>query len=121
MTDWKERVLRETDTNNRRLLHLILRAVLGRRPPRPPAFGPTCVITPDGYVLTNAIHADGTPEVGFCLGTTIQVRDQLRALADVLDLSDEDRVAMFAEFGKWVAVDNRAIFDRDDPLNHLSD
>jgi predicted amidohydrolase len=117
---WADRALRETAQGRPTVLHYVLRAMLNRQLPKPPGFGPSCVISPDGYVLTNAINADGSLTVGFDLGHIIKLRDQFRALADVLKLEDAERRDLFRELRQWVKVDYRAILDQDDPLNRLN-
>ena len=41
-----------------------------------------------------------------CIGNYKVVRDTFRALADALKLSDEDRIALFADLRKWVSTDD---------------
>lgn len=116
---WQARALRKTADPSPGVLHYVLRAILGRQLPKPPGFGPSCVISPEGRVLTNAVNADGSFEVGFDLGQVSVLADQFRALADVLKLNDAERRALFNEFRTWVKVDYRAILDPADPLNRL--
>lgn len=117
---WQARCLRQTADPRPGVLHYVLRAVLGQQLSKPPGFGPSCVISPDGYVLTNAVGADGSLTVGFDLGHVKKLTDQFRALADVLRLEDAERRALFRELRQWVKVDYRTILDPDDPLNRLN-
>lgn len=85
---------------------LILKAAFGWNR-LPPAFGPSCVITPDGYVLTNMIDKDGRGHTGYSLGEIRQFVDNCRRLSDAACICDADREAFFAELRKWVTADNR--------------
>lgn len=125
--NWKDRARLSTSGG----LHLLMKAICGRPAYHyhgdnlvahySPGFGPSCVIAENGLVIANFIDVRGRPHVGQSLGTTIEFRNMLRRLADRIECSDAERREMFDEVTKWVAVDYRAIVDRDDPLNRAAD
>jgi hypothetical protein len=45
------------------------------------------------------------------LGSIVDIRDDFRRLADFLKLDDGERVELFDELRKWVAIDMRADHD----------
>ena len=120
---------------NQSLMGCVVIAILRRAPSNPPRFiYPTARIDADGRLFCPFEDRHGrkwidydelvqTPggvarqptvdewKLGgktFSPGTVIEVRDEMRRLADFCKLSDADRIAFFAEFGKWIERDERA-------------
>jgi len=96
---------------------LIVMAMLAKRPRIGPAFGDGCDILIDldcnhgdrcFCKIVSPVRRNGVWGKAEVVGTVISVRDNLRMLADHLKLSDADRIAMFAEFHKWIHKDYRA-------------
>lgn len=107
---WQYRAIEATRGQQSRLGTLLL-AVLGKTVDsglkHPPSFGPSGVITPDSFVLSNFIDRNGTAHVGVVVGSLEDVIDNFRNLADVLKLDDAERVELFAELRMWISADNR--------------
>lgn len=84
----------------------IIMAMLAKEPRSGPAFGKNCDILEDGMVVT-PVRRNGKWGAPERLGTTIDVRNNLRTLCDHCKLNDADRLALFIEFGKWIRKDHR--------------
>lgn len=104
---WRFRAI-ETTRGNSTTIGTLLLAVIGRHSRRPPWFGPTCVITPDGYVLSNFVDRYGTMHPAALVCGIEDMIDGFRRLADRLKLNDKDREELFDQLKKWVSVDHRA-------------
>jgi hypothetical protein len=105
---WKVRAVRETG-GNKTLMGCFVLAILNlQHGVKPPRFGSRAVINAEGLVFSNMQAADGTKHPNHCLGPVQVITDNFRGLADHLELSDKDRVAMFAELKKWFVHDARA-------------
>jgi hypothetical protein len=106
---WKAKAIHRTH-GNQTLTGCIIEAIIGLAPDNPPRFiYPCAVIGIDGRLYCPFQHPSGRLEALYSPGTVVEVRDDLRRLADELKLSDEERVAMFDEFKKWIERDDRAI------------
>lgn len=105
--NWRYRAIEATKGNQSKLGCIVL-AILGRAATNPPWFGPTCVITPDGYVLANFVDKERRLHEGYLIGDVEDFVGNLRGLADHLRLTDDERVEFFEQAQKWVAVDYRA-------------
>ena len=103
---WQYRAIAYTHGNKSRLGRLII-AILGRFA-IPPCFHPTGVkIALDGRVL--AMVNEGLGWRLECIYDNVQAfTDVFRGLADAIELSDDEREAMFAELRKFVFKDERA-------------
>ena len=87
-------------------LGTILLAILNRSVRRP-AFGPSCVITSDGYVLSNFVDRHGSMHVGAFVCHISELVSNFKGLADHCELEQNDRQELFEEVRKWVAIDYR--------------
>lgn len=109
---WPGKLLKLTKCN-KTLTGCIVIAILGRAPDNPPRFvQPTARIDEFGRIICALQHrwqVHGQCERDFIVGTTIAVRDDLRALADAAKLSDTERQQFFTAFAKWIERDERAI------------
>lgn len=62
----------------------------------------------NGAVVADVVQRAGTIKKDVCLYTSeIQMRDELRRLADRMRLNDADRVEMFKVVQRWVVADRR--------------
>jgi len=102
---WDYRVVLATGGRTTRFGAIIL-AILGKsRATR--AFGPSAMITASGNIVSRFTDKDGNSAV-------VKVCDvdefvgNLSTLADHLQLSDEDRIALFAKARAWISSDARA-------------
>jgi hypothetical protein len=112
---WRSRAVVAT-RGNQTMLGCIVQAVIGVAASNPPTFGLTAIIDANGIVRTNMIkrnRATGRNEghIGVPLGTTIQIRDEWRTLADAIKATDAEREEMFDLLKRWVGTDFRAILD----------
>lgn len=82
-------------------------------------FGPTFAINTSGRVLGWELLRDGETVQMIDLGSTRDCCDNLNRVADVIQATDDERAAMFAEFRRSISVDYRAILDPDDPLSRI--
>lgn len=101
---WQYRVVRASLATT---TGLIVMAMLAKQPRHGIAFGHTCDILLDGTVVTPMRRNGQWGEPGK-IGSIIDVRDNVRRLADHCRLNDADRVALFCELSKWVRKDHRA-------------
>lgn len=110
---WQYRAVAATRGNTSQLGALVI-AIL-KRPGRqaPPAFGPSAVITPDGFVMSNFVDKHGMVAVGVVVGSVDEVVGNFRGLADHLKLNDAERQEMFDLMRDWISTDYRAA---DSPL-----
>lgn len=112
---WRSRAVVVTK-GNQTMLGCIVQAVIGVAASNPPTFGLTAIIDVDGIVRTNMIKRNRTTgeneaHIGVPLGTTIQLRDAWRRLADAVRANDTEREEMFDLLRKWAGTDFRAILD----------
>lgn len=95
---------------NQTLLGCIVLQLIARPPKNPPAITSLATVDRDGL-----LWAFVTPRFGYrrltCLGLLQDVLDEFRRLADHLKLDDGERVELFDELRKWVAIDMRADHD----------
>ena len=105
---WQHRAVRETG-GNQTMLGCFVLAILGWQSGRkPPRFGKIARVDKDGQLWSNLQTADGQVLMNHHLGPVKQVIDEFRGLADHMKLADEERVQMFSELRKWIAIDERA-------------
>jgi hypothetical protein len=103
---WDYRAVLATGARTTRMGAIVL-AVLGKsRTTR--CFGQHAVISSKGRVITTYTDKDGHT----CytdIGTPQELADSFSELADILKLSDEDRIAMFSKVRAWISADARVI------------
>ncbi len=104
---WRYRAVNAT-RGNQTMLGCILLAVINRPAKNPPWFGPTCVINPEGVVLSNFVDRHNTMHVALPVCTVPELVDEFRRLADTCNMTDSERQEMVDELRKWVSVDYRA-------------
>lgn len=111
---WPVKLLHLT-RGNQTLDGAVVIAVLGRVPPsRRQCFAsPTAIIDADGQVRCPFIDRNGEIDAEFIVGTTIELRDNMRQLCDAAKLSDDERRAFFEALGKWIEKDYRATSSAD--------
>jgi hypothetical protein len=112
---WRSRAVMAT-RGNQTMLGCMVQAVIGVAANNPPTMGITAIIDADGIVRTNLIKRDratgaNVAHVGVPVGSTIQVRDEWRFLADHIKATDAEREEMFDLLRKWAGTDFRAILD----------
>jgi hypothetical protein len=92
---------------NQTLLGTILLQIIGRNAKNPPQITTTASVDEKGLVWAGIRTRSGREGLSV-LGTIQDIRDEFRRLADHLKLDDGERIEMFEELRKWVAVDMRA-------------
>lgn len=111
---WQYRAIAATKGQTTRLGTILL-AVMGKTLDtglrNPPSYGPSAVITVDGYVISNFVDRRGQMHVGALVGTLEDVLVNFRNLADVLKLDDKDREDMFMQLRMWISHDYRNLPD----------
>lgn len=95
---------------NQTLLGAIFLQIIGKSAPNPPQIVGTASIDEEGlcWTILRKQHGLEVAEGVVCLGLMADIRDDFRRLADHLKLADNERVELFQELRKWVAVDLRA-------------
>lgn len=92
---------------NQTIAGCILLSIIGRQPKNAPYIDTTATVDENGLTWVGMRRIDG--EYGLCcIGSVIDIRDEFRRLADHLKLDDGERVELFDELRKWVAIDLRA-------------
>lgn len=92
---------------NQTMVGTILLAIIGRNAKNPPQITTTATVDEHGLVWAGIATRNGQHGLAV-LGTIQDVRDEFRRLADYLKLDDHERIELFEELRKWVAVDMRA-------------
>lgn len=117
---WQFRVL-EASRYNKSRLGLILLAIIGRSPPSPPMImlEKGAYVRADGLLIADADLGNGRGVLATPLGTIGELNDNLRGLADHLKLSDKDRVAMFDLTRRWIAFDESANTNPENPSSEV--
>lgn len=104
---WQYKAIAAT-RGNQTQLGCILIAVMQRSAQHGcPRFGQRCIITSDGYVMARFQDRERIMHESALVCHVQELIDNLRGLAEHLDLSREDREAMFGEVRKWVETDHR--------------
>lgn len=94
---------------NQTLMGCVVLAVIGRQPKHPPYIASAATVDQDGLVWVQMARIKDGGQISLaCIGNIIDVRDDFRRLADHLKLDDGERIDMFEELRKWVAIDMRA-------------
>jgi len=95
---------------NQTLLGAIFLQVIGKQAKHPPQIIGTASVDEEGlcWTLLRKQHGLEVAEGVVCLGLISDIRDEFRRLADHLKLADDERIELFQELRKWVAVDLRA-------------
>lgn len=101
---------------NQTIAGCILLSVIGKQPKNPPYIDTTATVDEQGMVWVGMRRKPRffglIGDYGLvCIGSIIDVRDEFRRLADHLKLDDAERIELFDELRKWVAVDLRADHD----------
>lgn len=95
---------------NQTLLGAIFLQIIGKQAKHPPQIVGTATVDEDGlcWTLLRAQHGVEAAQGIVCLGEIGAIVDEFRRLADFLKLADDERIELFDELRKWVAVDLRA-------------
>lgn len=109
-SSWQYCAIRATQ-GPRTKIGAVLLAVLGKQRASVPQFGNHAVINASGFIHTDMICKDGTSRVMTCIGQASEMVDGFRKLADILQLSDVDRIELFQKLQAWVSKDYRAVRD----------
>ena len=87
----------------------ILRCAINRNIPEAfPQFSGKATITSDGFVMCNFTDADGRFHIGAFVGSASDLSINIAGLADHLDLSREDHLALCAAITNWIEKDYRS-------------
>lgn len=110
--NWKSRAIALLH-GNKSMTGCLLIAVLGRKV-NPPCIAPANIETGYPRILKDGrvqflYKATLQSEWAFDYEPVIEMRDRFRHLADALDLSDSDRIAMFDELKRFLVKDERVI------------
>lgn len=70
-------------------------------------------ITADGRCVVTYLAGNGDPPRREVLYSTTELQDIFRGLADVLELTDNERMAMFDELKKFIVKDLRVVSNLD--------
>lgn len=89
------------------LLGCIVLNIICRTPKNPPMVNSLATVDEKGLCWAYVVNRAGVRRLT-CLGLITDIRDEFRRLADHLKLDDGERVDMFDELRKWVAIDMRA-------------
>lgn len=95
---------------NTTLLGAILLQLIGKQAKAPPQVLSTATVDKNGltWARLSAFKHGEYAEAVVPLGLITDIRDEFRRLADWLKLDDVERLELFDELRKWVAVDLRA-------------
>lgn len=105
---WQRRVVNYTE-GNETLLGCFVLAILGWQHGRkPPRLGRVANIDHNGILYSNMQTKDGLIMPNHKLGPVQDVVAQFNRVCDDLKLPDQDRIALFTEFRKWIRKDARA-------------
>jgi len=104
--DWRYRAISATKGNQTQLGAVLL-AVLGKAPTGVPKFVGSATITSDGYITANFIDKSGTYHTGAFVCDVEDLQRNFSGLADHLNFSDADRIAMFTKVREWIFKDYR--------------
>lgn len=88
-------------------LGLILRAVMGMPTLSPPWLGPSAIIDDKGIVLSNYVDSNNKMHFAAVVCHVDDLVDNLRALVDMLQISDVQAHALFAQVKAWIKSDAR--------------
>ena len=87
----------------------ILRCAINRNIPEAfPQFSGKATVTSDGFVMCNFTDADGRFHMGAFVGSASDLSINTAGLADHLDLSREDHLALCAAITNWIGKDYRS-------------
>ncbi len=104
---WRYRCVEECKGNTT-IRGLMLLSAIGIHSSRPPWFGPTCIIDPDGFVFTNFVDRAGDMHEATYVCHVSDMIEGFRRLADKLKLTDAERDELFNAIRMWVHSDGRA-------------
>jgi len=95
---------------NQTMLGAIFLQIIGKSAKHPPQIVGTASVDEDGalWTILRKQHGLEVAEGIVCLGYLHEIVDEFRRLADHLKLADDERIELFTELRKWVAVDLRA-------------
>lgn len=105
---WQYRAVAAT-RGNQTLLGTLLLAVMGKEPKGAPKWGHTAIIKLDGRVVADFQNRRGACYANVEVGTIPEIGSWFNRLADEIKATDEERMAMFGELRKWMAIDERAL------------
>jgi hypothetical protein len=106
---WQQRAVRKTGGNKSKLGMVVL-AVVGQAPTNLPMISLRrgAVIDPAGWVIADTMLRGQIQYYATVLGSVRDIVESFRGLADVLKLTDAERIEMFDELRKWMGHDMRA-------------
>lgn len=109
---WQDRAIEATRGNGSRLGSIILCALDRNDPDSFPQFTSKAVITSDGYITANFVGGDGRAHLGAFVGASAEWCQNVRALAEHLNLTETERAEFFQTMRDWIAVDYRPEYSR---------
>lgn len=95
---------------NQTIAGCILLSIIGQMPKHPPRIYTSATVDENGFTWVNMQNRDYVSGTA-CIGLITDIRDEFRRLADHLKLDDGERIELFEELRKWVAIDLRADHD----------
>ena len=104
---WQYRAI-EATRGNQSQLGAILIAVLGKGRNTLPRFATSATITSDGFVQAGFVTKGGEHKASAFVGSVRELCDNFSGLADHLQLTDGERIEMFAKVRAWITLDYRA-------------
>lgn len=103
--EWQARALATAEGT---MTGAILRAALGVPIGRTPRFGFKAIITTDGHVMADFTDSMNVKHLHAYVAPVGDVVENFIALADHLELTSEDRRAMYRVIDGWIARDYRS-------------
>lgn len=106
-SSWQYRVI-EMMHGNQTQIGAVVIAILGKAKTHgPPRFGHQAAITSDGFIVAPFEGRDRNMTLAK-VGHVNEITKQLREIADVLKLEDNERKELFSELRKWIIYDERS-------------
>lgn len=105
---WKLRCVAATRGNTDSLMGAVFLAMIGHVPPRRPFFKGLAMIDKAGIVWARLYSRGLLMSKLVPLGKIGEWTDELRRLADLTHMNDQEVHELFDEFRKWIERDHRA-------------
>ena len=103
---WQYRGVKRT-RGNQTMMGCLFLAVIGRNAANPPWVESAITILEDGACLVNFVNRERTEYTNLKFCHVTDLKDQFNRLADEINATDEERVAMFGELRKFIKEDRR--------------